>query len=396
MAYPNPNNLADYNLAFPNANMMGTGVQTPSPPFIPDQPAPEKLSLIARLFGGADPTGGGLLTPGQTRGLGNDALLQAGLQTMLASRGGGRALLPIAAQGILGGQTAYQKGFEQTLQNAEIANTLKQRKERDAIVAKYAGKTDPQSLTAMMSEFATRGYAKEASAISEYLKSLGSAGGGLDWQKTNQELIGFDKNGNPITRMPLGERGNNGRVFKITDAQSGVVRGIDADTGKTLWTDHITPSETKQAEREAWGQTMNLIEADKVLRNTDPPEGFLNKVIARRQMLGDAYTPEYAITDETLTPKERIFLAAAIEFGTTAGYIKSGKVLNITELKRVFNIIPTQGDVGTESYTFKERERGNLINMGIRKSGREWNRQQSKLYGNEDQSPDVTPWPENR
>lgn len=131
------------------------------------------LGLLAKIFGGADPLQGGVLSPQQVPGLGRQALRQASLNLLQNSgpapyRHGIGELLGTALNA---GQQAYDQGAQQVQAQAQTVAQRLAASRLNALRARYAGRTDPASLAAYMSGLIGEGDYHGASAISEYLKS---------------------------------------------------------------------------------------------------------------------------------------------------------------------------------------------------------------------------------
>lgn len=132
-----------------------------------------QLGLLDRVFGSGVPSG--LLSNEQRAPLGRNALLQGGLAALKESvTPGHQANLGSAlVAGLQGGMGAYQTGVESQIGAEQYQLQQKKAQLRSMIQQKYAGRTDDESLKAMMGDLIAMGDVEAAKPISEYLKSRG-------------------------------------------------------------------------------------------------------------------------------------------------------------------------------------------------------------------------------
>lgn len=151
------------------------------------QMAAPRPNFFARLFGGADPLQGGLLTTPEASGMGRQALRDFGIN-LLQNSGPApykRGLGELLGTALNAGQQAYTQGTEHALSNQGLVAQRQNAQRVAALRAQYAGRTDPQSLLAYMNGLigiGTPEAVRSASAISEYLKSQREARPNVDYR----------------------------------------------------------------------------------------------------------------------------------------------------------------------------------------------------------------------
>jgi len=184
----------------------------------PGEDRPISPGFAARLFSSGDPLEGGLLDPARARGYGNRALLDAGLNILQHSgpQPFRQGLLQLLAGGVRAGRESFSG---QTQQGLGLDSVIQQR-ERGArlgtLQQKYAGRSDLQSMTSLLSELLTGGFTKEADALAGYLSNAvnqqGRDGANPAQIVTHEsadgtQLIATDKTtGKEVWRQPLGDK----------------------------------------------------------------------------------------------------------------------------------------------------------------------------------------------
>ena len=155
-----------------------------------DGSLPGSADLWTRLFGGANTTSAGTLSPDDVRAARNAALFKTGL-SILANSGPApyrRSLGEIVANGLLSGQQGYQDESQRILAAKGTAMQQAQLARMADIAQKYSGRTlDAGTLQNLMSDLASNGESGPATAVAQYLESMngGAAGRGMPVKAIN-------------------------------------------------------------------------------------------------------------------------------------------------------------------------------------------------------------------
>jgi hypothetical protein len=158
-------------------------------------------NFFAKLFGGGDPTRSGLLEliGGDANDLGRQGLLSAGL-SMLERSGSPSTLGEIIASGVRGGQEGYQRGFEGRMATTQQAQQQAMMQNRQAVMQKYRGKSDLQSMQAMLSELIAIGDIDAAKPLAGYLaNAVNVQAGGRMQRPMELKVVGPD--GKPQVKL---------------------------------------------------------------------------------------------------------------------------------------------------------------------------------------------------
>lgn len=200
-------------MSSPFAGLQGVQPEIPAAPTLPawaqrypfTQPpakaaAPRGPGLLGRLFGGADPTRGGLLDPLAAKQLGAEGLTDAGLAILEAS-GRGAGIGQLLAAGVRGGRQGYQQGFESQIQSRELARGTQMQQRRQDVMAKYAGKTDVASLQGMLADLIAMGDIEAAKPLAGYLNAAVNAQAGERNAPKPLEIKTKNAAGEPVTAL---------------------------------------------------------------------------------------------------------------------------------------------------------------------------------------------------
>lgn len=175
------------------------GMQRELAPAGPGSSAPQP-GLLAKIFGGADPSQSGLLDVLQMKRLGGSALTEAGL-AMLEASGRGQGIGSVLASGVRGGRQGYQAGAATLQQNQQGARQQQLLQMRQAVMQKYAGKTDLESMQGMLSELIAMGDIEAAKPLAGYLNAAVNAQAGGQQFHRPIEIKTKDAAGKPVTAL---------------------------------------------------------------------------------------------------------------------------------------------------------------------------------------------------